>query len=142
MAGPIVAPVVALVCWTLVMQAWMLLTRLPAMRAKGIRLKGLRGGRGSRLDGVIPDRVQWIAHNYNHLLEQPTLFYATALSLAVLGAGGGLNLALGWAYVALRVAHSLVQAVGNVVRNRFWLFVASSLVLAVLAIRAAVVVLS
>ena len=82
--SPILAPVVALVAWTLVMQIWMYATRLPAMRRKGIELKGRRGGRGGQLDGVLEDEVQWKAHNYNHLLEQPTLFYAIAISLASL----------------------------------------------------------
>ena len=80
-------PVVALVGWTLVMQIWMYATRLPAMRRKGIDLKGRRGGRGGQLDGVLEDEVQWKAHNYNHLLEQPTLFYAIAITLALAGGG-------------------------------------------------------
>ena len=95
--GPMLAPVVALVAWTLVMQIWMYATRLPAMRRKGIELKGRRGGRGAQLDGVLEDEVQWKAHNYNHLLEQPTLFYAIAISLALLGGGAWqLNVILAW----------------------------------------------
>ena len=58
----------------------------------------------------LPAAVRWKADNYNNLMEQPTLFYAVALTLALLGADAGLNTALAWLYVALRVAHSLVQA--------------------------------
>jgi hypothetical protein len=89
MHSPILAPIVALVAWTLVMQLWMYATRLPAMKRAGISLKGRAGGRGSALDGVVEDQVQWKAHNYNHLMEQPTIFYAIALSLALLGFGSG-----------------------------------------------------
>ena len=135
--SPIVAPVVALVLWTLVIQAWMYATRLPAMRRAGISLKGRRGGRPGILEGVVEDRVQWKAHNYNHLMEQPTIFYATALSLALLGAGAGLNLYLAWAYVGLRVLHSLMQATVNIILYRFMLFNLASLALLALAIRAA-----
>jgi len=134
----ILGPVVALVAWTLVMQLWMYATRLPAMRRAGIDLKGRRGGRGAQLDGVLDDRVQWKAHNYNHLLEQPTLFYAIAIVLALLGAGDvWINVWLAWAYVALRVLHSLIQATANVVRWRFLVFSLASLCLLGLTVHAA-----
>ena len=136
-SSPILGPVVALVAWSLVMMMWMYATRFPAMKRKGIALKGrVGGGRGTQLDGVIEDQVQWKAHNYNHLMEQPTLFYALALTLALIGQGDGLNLAIAWAYVALRIAHSLVQATVNVVRWRFLLFTAASIALLILTIRA------
>jgi hypothetical protein len=88
----------------------------------------------------LPARVRWKADNYNHLLEQPTLFYAVAFTLALLGAGDGLNLSLAWAYVALRVVHSLHQALWNKIEIRFVLFLLSSLVLVALVIRAALLV--
>ena len=140
--SPILGPVVALVAWTLVMQIWMYATRFPAMRRKGIDLKGRRGGRGAQLDGVLEDEVQWKAHNYNHLLEQPTLFYAITISLALLGGGTyQLNVILAWAYVALRVVHSLIQATTNVVRWRFLVFSLASVVLLALTLHAGMILL-
>lgn len=138
MHSQILGPVVALAGWTLVMLVWMLVTRLPAMRGAGIDLGKLTGTRGSDADKVLPAQVQWKAHNYNHLHEQPTLFYAVALTLALLGQGHGLNLWLAWAYVILRIAHSLVQATVNRVSTRFALFLLSTLVLAGLTASAAV----
>ena len=137
MSSPILAPVIALVLWTLLMMLWMMVTRLPAMRAAGVSLKGLVGSRGSDLDKLIPASAQWKAHNYNHLMEQPTLFYAVALALAIAGLGGGFNAILAWSYVGLRVVHSLVQATVNIVRYRFAVFALASVVLGVLAVRAA-----
>jgi hypothetical protein len=137
----ILAPVVALVAWSLVMMAWMYAVRFPAMARKGISLKGRVGSKGGDLDGVVEPNVQWKAHNYNHLMEQPTLFYAIALTLALLGWGGGLNLWLGWAYVGFRVAHSLVQATTNVVRWRFLLFLGGSIILAALTLHAGMALL-
>jgi hypothetical protein len=134
--SPILSPVVALVAWSLVMMMWLYATRFPAMKRKGIDLKGRVGGRGTQLDGVIEDQVQWKAHNYNHLMEQPTLFYAVALTLALIDKGDGLNLAIAWAYVGLRIAHSLVQATVNVVRWRFLLFSAASIALLMLTMHA------
>ena len=140
--GPMLAPVVALVAWTLVMQIWMYATRLPAMRRKGIVLRGRRGGQGGQLDGVLEDEVQWKAHNYNHLLEQPTLFYAIAISLALLGGGAyQLNVILAWAYVGLRVLHSLIQATTNVVSWRFLAFNLASVVLLALTLHAGMILL-
>ena len=138
MHNPILAPVVALVAWSLIMQIWMYATRFPAMRRAGISLKGRVGGRGGALDGVVEDQVQWKAHNYNHLMEQPTLFYAIALSLALLGGGAvWINLWLAWGYVAFRILHSLIQATSNVVKWRFLAFAAGSLCLLGLTVHAA-----
>ncbi|MBV8686359.1 MAG: MAPEG family protein [Alphaproteobacteria bacterium] len=141
MHSPILAPVVALVAWSLVMMTWMYAVRFPAMARKGISLKGRVGSKGGDLDGVVEPSVQWKAHNFNHLMEQPTLFYAVALSLALMGVGGGWNLWLGWAYVAFRIAHSLVQATVNVVRWRFLLFLGGSLCLAALTLHAGMALL-
>ena len=139
--SPIFAPAIALVLWSLVMLAWLALTRLPAMAQAGIPLMRVVDSRGVNLEGVVPDRVNWKSHNYAHLMEQPTLFYATVVILGVVGAGDGVNLQLAWAYVALRVVHSLVQATWNRVAVRFTLFALATAVLAVLAINAARLVL-
>ena len=137
MEYPILAPIVALVAWTLVMMLWMYATRFPAMRRKGISLKGRVGGRGAALDGVVEDEVQWKAHNYNHLMEQPTLFYAIALTLALLGDGDvWINVWLAWGYAGLRILHSLIQATTNVVRWRFLVFSLASLCLIGLTVHA------
>ena len=140
MQSPILGPVVALAAWTLVMMGWLYATRLPAMARAGIELRTRVGSRPGGLDGVLPDHVQWKAHNYNHLLEQPTIFYAVALVLAIAGAGHGVALYLAWAYVAIRVCHSLVQATTNRIMLRFPLFALASLVLIALTLRATIAV--
>ena len=133
----ILAPVVALVAWTLVMMMWLYAVRFPALARKGISLKGRVGSKGGDLDGVVEPEAQWKAHNYNHLLEQPTLFYAIAITLALLGGGDmWINVWLAWAYVGLRIAHSLIQATVNVVRWRFLTFMAASICLLGLTVHA------
>ena len=136
----ILKPVVALAAWTMVMWVWMYVTRIPAMGKAGIDIKGATGGAPSKLDDMLPEGVQWKAHNYNHLHEAPTVFYAVALVLAITGQGDGLNATLGWTYVALRVLHSLVQATVNRVMVRFALFALSSLVLIALVVHAGIAV--
>lgn len=131
----IVAPVIALVLWTHVVWAWMYATRIPAIRKARLALDpfALRGEQMAKL----PPRVRWKADNYNHLMEQPTIFYAVALSLALLGQGDGTNLTLAWIYVGLRVVHSLVQTLVNKIEVRFSVFFLSSLVLIALTVNAA-----
>ena len=135
--SPIFAPAIALVLWSLVMLGWLALTRLPAMARAGVSLTTVVGARGANLEGVVPDKVNWKAHNYTHLMEQPTLFYATVVILGVIGQGHGLNLQLAWAYVGLRIVHSFVQATWNRVAVRFTLFSLSTAALLLLALNAA-----
>jgi hypothetical protein len=137
MSAPILAPAAVLVLWSVVMLYWMAGTRIPAMGKSGADLKSAKpGGRGVDLEGVLPDTVNWKGHNYAHLMEQPTLFYATIAILALAGAGDGVNVQLAWGYAGLRIAHSLWQSLVNTIPVRFTLFLASSLCLTVLAINA------
>lgn len=132
----ILGPVAALAMWSMVMWVWMYATRLPAMQKHKVNPGDLIGNTAKTLDDALPAEVQWKAHNYNHLMEQPTVFYAVALALAIGGQGDGLNAQLAWAYVALRVAHSLVQATVNKVMVRFSIFALGSLVLIALCLHA------
>jgi hypothetical protein len=140
--SPILIPVVALVAWSLLMMLWMVATRLPAMRKAGISLSSAPpGSRGSQLDGVLDDSVQWKSHNYNHLMEQPTLFYAIAITLALMDMGDGVNYWLAWGYVGFRVIHSIVQATVNRLIYRTPLWVLASLCLIGLTLHAGLKIL-
>ena len=122
---PLLAPVIALVVWTVVMWAWMYATRIPAILRMRMRLDG-NAPRGEQM-ATLPPRVRWKADNYNHLMEAPTMFYAVALTLAVAGAGNGHAADVAWLYVALRVVHSVVQCTINHIPTRFSLFALSTL---------------
>lgn len=138
MHSPLLAPMIALVLWTFVMWAWLYATRIPAIRRNRIPLSPDQSKEA--FNAQIPPKTRWKADNYNHLLEQPTLFYAVMLALAMLGAADRLNIALAWSYVGLRVLHSLIQALINIIMLRWAIFMISSLVLMALTIRAAVLV--
>jgi hypothetical protein len=129
----LLAPVFALVLWSLVMLVWMVVLRLPALAKLNLSTEQARGGRGSDLDRILPREINWPAHNYLHLMEQPTIFYATVIALALLGAGTPLNVGLAWTYVGLRVVHSIWQARVNTIPVRASLFFLSSIVLLMLA---------
>ena len=132
-------PVVALVAWTFVMWTWMYATRIPAILRMRMKMDPT-APRGEQM-AQLPAEVRWKADNYNHLFEQPTLFYAVGLTLALVTRDAGLDGAIAWAYVALRVVHSVFQATVNKIEVRFALFMLSSLVLAALTARAALAVM-
>lgn len=138
MHSPIFAPIIALVLWTFAMAIWLYATRIPALSRHGIVYDPDKPNEA--FTAQIPPRVRWKADNYNNLMEQPTLFYAVALILALTGFGSGASLWLAWAYVAARIAHSLVHALVNRVMVRFGLFALGSVVLFALTVRAAFVV--
>jgi hypothetical protein len=137
MNTPILAPAAALVIWTIIMLLWLAGTRLPALSKLGVDLsKAAPGGRGQDIDPNLPPSVAWKSHNYAHLMEQPTIFYATIMILAISGGATDLSVYLAWSYTILRVIHSIWQATVNKVSIRFVLFMLSTLCLAILAVQA------
>jgi hypothetical protein len=132
----ILAPAAVLVVWSLLMLFWMAGTRLPAMKKVGIDLGTAVGGRGVDIDPNVPPSVAWKSHNYAHLMEQPTIFYATVMILAITGAATPLLVAFAWGYTIIRILHSLWQATINKVNIRFVLFLLSTICLTVLAVYA------
>jgi len=126
----ILQPVVALMIWTMIMWVWMYATRIPAMQKHpDIDANRLVGATGASLRAMLPERVNWKADNYNHLHEQPTVFYAVGIVLAIIGAGDGIPALLAWIYTGLRIIHTIVQVTANKVMVRFVLFAVSSAVL-------------
>jgi hypothetical protein len=137
--SPLIAPVVALVAWSLVVMVWMAIARGREFRRLGISRSSIpAGSRGADLEGRADPRAQWKAHNYTHLMEQPTIFYAITFALILMGFDHPINVWLAWGYVILRILHSLVQGTINVVMPwRFGLFFLSSLCLLGLTVHAA-----
>jgi len=133
MNAPILAPAAILILWSLIMLIWLAATRLPALSKAELDLSGA-GGRGQDIDPQLPPSVAWKSHNYAHLMEQPTLFYAVVVLLTLVGQGDGLNAQLAWAYVGIRIAHSLWQVLVNTIPIRFGLFILSTISLFTLSI--------
>ncbi|WP_444915880.1 MAPEG family protein [Microbulbifer sp. TRSA007] len=133
-SAQIIQPVIALIAWSMVMWLWMYATRLPAVKKAKLKLDP-NAPRGEQMS-TLPPHVRWKADNYNHLMEQPTIFYALAISLAVLGAGDGINFILAWTYVGIRVIHSIVQVTFNKIEIRFLIFALSNIPLLALTVSA------
>ena len=130
-ANTILQPLFAMALLNLAMWLWMYATRIPAMSKAGI------DAQNATKDSLqnLPSEVVRVADNYNHLFEQPTLFYAVVLSIALLGHIDSLHVGCAWAFAGLRIAHSLVQATVNIIMVRFTLFSLSWLVLALMIVR-------
>jgi hypothetical protein len=140
MHSEILKPLAILALWSMIMWIWMYLTRIPALvRNPDYDAKNSVGSVGADLRNLMPPRVQWKADNYNHLMEQPTVFYAAALALAVMDAGGSINATLAWIYVGFRIAHSLVQVLINRVVVRFALHLLGTIPLLMLVAHTVVI---
>jgi hypothetical protein len=134
----ILKPVAVLAAWTMLMWIWMYATRIPAINK--LPKDGTPGAdvgwTGAKLEALLDPSIQWKAHNYNHLHEAPTVFYAVAITLTIIGQGDGMNATIAWVYVGLRIMHSLWQSLVNKVALRFLLFALSSLALMALVLHA------
>ena len=121
----ILLPVLTLAFWTFIIFAIMAPARFYFLRMKHPQT----AAHTKNLKGLLPPWTERVADNYNHLFEQPVVFYAIALSIAVINNIEPLMIQLAWVYVALRVLHSIVQITFNFVPLRFTLFVTSWLIL-------------
>ena len=141
MQAQMLAPAAALIVWSLIILLWMAATRFAGMSKDGIDMSNTPpGGRGIQLEGVLPDKTNWKNHNYTHLMEQPTIFYPAVVILAIMGAST-VDVWLAWAYVGLRIVHSLWQTTVNRLPVRITLFFLMTFVLIALAIRALIATL-
>ena len=135
--SPLLAPVVVLVAWSLVMFVWLAIARAPYVRGNIPD-----GARGADVERAHPGKANWPAHNYMHLMEQPTIFYAIVFVLVLVHLDVPINVYLAWGYVGLRIVHSIVQATVNIVRIRFSLFMLATICLIGLTLHAAMFILA
>lgn len=109
--------------------------RIPAMAAISKRTQDFIDD--PALGNKLPASARWAADNYNHLHESPTIFYALMFVIFLMDKVTPLALYCAWAYVAIRIVHSLVQVTTNNVIGRFSLFVLSALMLIIMALSTA-----
>jgi hypothetical protein len=135
MENPILAPAALLVAWSLIMLFWLAFARFSAAGKLGSKEPPAPGLRGQDIDPML-GKAAWKSHNYTHLMEQPTIFYAAVFILHLAGAVTPLMVSVAWAYTILRIIHSVYQATINQVMVRFSIFLLSSLCLVFLAVHA------
>ena len=130
-AHGLILPVLVLVAWSILVWLWMIASRVTVMRRDRIHPQKAVRTREFATSG----REQWVADNYNHLMEQPTIFYAAALAAHAAGQGDAINVGLAWTYVAVRIVHTVIQTTTNIVMWRFYMFILSTLALAAMVVR-------
>jgi len=126
--APLLRPVAAMAGWTFAMEAWMYATRIPAISKYKVSTNPTKVK--EEMNTKIPPHIRFIADNFNHLHEQPTVFYAVAIALALAGDGHKYTEYGAWSYVGVRIVHSLFQSLVNKVEVRFPLFLTSSIICA------------
>lgn len=125
MTSTFLTPVIALIVWSLLIWILLYLRRIPAMQAAKIEPDEAKSPNGD-WKSKMPLKAEAAAHNYNHLMEQPTIFYAFMFWAAMTDNMSQIILYLAWAYVALRVLHSLIQVSTGPVMVRFSIFALST----------------
>jgi len=126
----ILTPAATLIAWSMVIMIWMFVTRMKAFSDAGIDMsKADPGARYVDVADQMPSTVNWKAHNFTHLMEQPTIFYAVVFVIALAGGGSSTAAWWAWGYTAFRIAHSLWQSLVNTVPIRFMLYLCSNICL-------------
>ncbi len=83
----------------------------------------------------LPSSARNITDNYNHLFEQPTLFYALVTYIYLMEHADSTHLYLAWLYAALRIVHSVIQITSNNVSYRALIFLGSGACLMLMIIK-------
>ena len=123
----ILDPMLAMLAWSGLIVAILLMTRIPAVAKQWGNLQFAK--HSDELRPKLPEKFRYITDNYNHIFEQPTLFYAVLIYIQLADTASQTNVSLAWAYVSLRVIHSAIQLTSNNVSWRAASFATSSLIL-------------
>ena len=98
-------------------------TRIPSIIKYFGKLQAVKHSEDLRPN--LPTAARNITDNYNHLFEQPTLFYALVTYIYLMQHVDPTHVYLAWLYAALRIVHSLIQITSNNVSYRALVFIGS-----------------
>tara|TARA_B100001248_G_scaffold262707_1_gene261266 strand:- start:11887 stop:12327 length:441 start_codon:yes stop_codon:yes gene_type:complete len=83
----------------------------------------------------VPASVMALSNHYNNLFQMPILFYIVSILIMLTNTVDTIFLQLAWAYVAMRLLHSIIHLSYNHVMHRLIPFALSTLILLVLWFR-------
>ena len=124
----LITPILTLIVWTFLIFLMMAFGRVRFMN------NPQDAAHSKDYKNQLPDWVNRTGDNYNHLFEQPVAFYAVTLSIALINNFDNLIVQLAWTYVVIRIIHSFVQIIVNIILLRFLLFASGWLVIAYMAL--------
>lgn len=121
-------PMFALAAWTLLVLLLIPIARARSARRREIGIDDFKFGESP----AVPPEVSIPNRNYMNLLELPMLFYVVCIVLYVTAGASTAAIALAWAFVVLRVAHSVIHLTYNRVVHRLAAFTAANITLVLL----------
>ena len=121
----ILQPALAMVLLTFLVWLRMYVTRVGQMKRERIHPQSVA------LSAQMAARVSdsRASDNFRNLFELPVLFYLAVVVAALSGPVDNVTLALAWAFVALRAAHSIIHCGYNRVMHRFTVYLAGGVAL-------------
>jgi hypothetical protein len=118
----ILRPAFALAAWTFLVLLLIPFVRVRSVRRREIAPNDFKYGESQ----AVPPDVSIPNRNYMNLLEMPMLFYVVCILLYVTAGTTRPAILLAWAYVALRVIHSLIHLTYNHILHRLVAFTLSN----------------
>ncbi len=135
----ILLPMFSMIVLTAGVSALLLGSRLPSIIRHFGHLQGAM--HSDELRPRLSPRMRFITDNYNHLFEQPVLFYALVVYLHLSELADDLQVQMAWLYVLARVVHSLIHLTSNNVSARALTFVTATIILIAMILRAGLALL-
>lgn len=132
----ILQPMIGMMLLTAVVWFVLYAKRIPAMRAA--RMPAQTYTTPDKTIDLLPESVSYPSNNMKNLFELPVLFYVLCLLLYVTENVDGVYLAAAWSFVGFRVLHSVIHITVNIVLARFFTYLAASVALWFMLIRAAI----
>ena len=126
MAPPILWPTFVLVALIWLVWLWLFVARTAHMRRSPPDADSFASGAAATR---YFEPVEMPANNLRNLFEMPVLYFALVPLLLLTHQAGRAQLALAWAFVLLRVGHSLVQIAVKRVPLRFLVYLLSCVAL-------------
>lgn len=132
----IIGPFLAMAVLTLAVWILLYVRRVRYLLAE--RIDPQRIATPEQKHALIPAEVNLPANNLANLFELPVLFYALCLYLYVSGTADLAFVGAAWVFVAARALHSFVHCTSNHVMTRFRIYMAASLALWFMLLRAVI----
>ena len=111
-------PMFALAGWTQFVLLLIPITRVRAALRGAVTTDDFKYGEGTN----VPAAVSLPNRNYMNLLELPQLFYAACIIAYIAAEPTTIVVQIAWAYVAARIAHSIIHVTYNNVAHRGLVF--------------------
>jgi hypothetical protein len=127
-------PMLGMMILTLLVWVFMFIRRISYAQSNKIDIEDFKTP--ADVQALIPGAESAPGNNLKNLFELPILFYAICLYLTVTLQVDSLYVNCAWAFLVLRVLHSLIHCTYNKVAHRFAVYMLSGIALWIMVVRA------